>query len=92
MEFLRTTRRLMALRFLADHSVSNSTVQTLREANHEVGDKAGNVERLLRLHCRLAVAEVMKMPGAPVTIGHEMNQPLVIFLAPGSHTATDLLK
>src|SRR5271166_6023289 len=29
-------RRLMALRFLADHCVSNSTVQTLREANHEV--------------------------------------------------------
>ena len=26
----------MALRFLADHCVSNSTVQTLREANHEV--------------------------------------------------------
>ena len=26
----------MALRFLADHCVSNSTVQSLREANHEV--------------------------------------------------------
>jgi hypothetical protein len=26
----------MALRFLADHCVSNSTVQTLREAQHEV--------------------------------------------------------
>jgi hypothetical protein len=26
----------MALRFLADHCVSNSTVRTLREANHEV--------------------------------------------------------
>ncbi len=26
----------MALRFLADHCVSNSTVQTIREANHEV--------------------------------------------------------
>jgi len=26
----------MALRFLADHCVSNSTIQTLREANHEV--------------------------------------------------------
>jgi predicted nuclease of predicted toxin-antitoxin system len=26
----------MALRFLADHCVSNSSVQTLREANHEV--------------------------------------------------------
>jgi predicted nuclease of predicted toxin-antitoxin system len=26
----------MALRFLADHCISNSTVQTLREANHEV--------------------------------------------------------
>jgi hypothetical protein len=26
----------MALRFLADHRVSNSTVQTLREAKHEV--------------------------------------------------------
>jgi predicted nuclease of predicted toxin-antitoxin system len=26
----------MALRFLADHCVSNFTVQTLREANHEV--------------------------------------------------------
>ncbi len=26
----------MALRFLADHCVSNSTVQTLREGNHEV--------------------------------------------------------
>jgi predicted nuclease of predicted toxin-antitoxin system len=26
----------MALRFLADHCVSNSTVQTLRDANHEV--------------------------------------------------------
>src|SRR5271167_4620665 len=27
---------LMALRFLADHCVSNSTVQSLREVNHEV--------------------------------------------------------
>jgi hypothetical protein len=26
----------MALRFLANHSVSNFTVQTIREANHEV--------------------------------------------------------
>jgi hypothetical protein len=26
----------MALQFLADHCVSNFTVQTLREANHEV--------------------------------------------------------
>src|SRR5260370_8695809 len=26
----------MALRFLADHCVSNSTTQTIREANHEV--------------------------------------------------------
>ena len=26
----------MALRFLADHCISNFTVQTLREANHEV--------------------------------------------------------
>ena len=26
----------MALRFLADHCVSNSTVQSLREAHHEV--------------------------------------------------------
>jgi hypothetical protein len=26
----------MALRFVADHCVSNSTVQTLSEANHEV--------------------------------------------------------
>src|SRR6266566_2522015 len=26
----------MALRFLADHCVPNSTVQSLREANHEV--------------------------------------------------------
>jgi len=26
----------MALRFLADHCISNSIVQTLREANHEV--------------------------------------------------------
>ena len=26
----------MALRFLADHCVSNSTIQTIREANHEV--------------------------------------------------------
>jgi len=26
----------MALRFLADHCVSNSTVQALREENHEV--------------------------------------------------------
>jgi hypothetical protein len=26
----------MALRFLADHCVSNSTIQTIQEANHEV--------------------------------------------------------
>jgi hypothetical protein len=26
----------MALRFLADHCVSNSSIQTIREANHEV--------------------------------------------------------
>ncbi len=26
----------MALRFLADHCISNSIVQTLRDANHEV--------------------------------------------------------
>jgi predicted nuclease of predicted toxin-antitoxin system len=26
----------MALRFLADHCISNSIIQTLREANHEV--------------------------------------------------------
>ena len=26
----------MALRFLADHCVSNFTIQTIREANHEV--------------------------------------------------------
>jgi predicted nuclease of predicted toxin-antitoxin system len=26
----------MALRFLADHCIPNSTVQSLREANHEV--------------------------------------------------------
>jgi hypothetical protein len=26
----------MALRFLADHCVSNSTIQSLREAHHEV--------------------------------------------------------
>jgi hypothetical protein len=27
----------MALRFLADHCVSNSTIQTIREANHDLG-------------------------------------------------------
>ncbi len=26
----------MALRFLADHCISNSIIQTLRDANHEV--------------------------------------------------------
>jgi hypothetical protein len=26
----------MALRFLADHCISNSIIQALREANHEV--------------------------------------------------------
>lgn len=40
----------------------------------------------------LPLAEAMKIASASVTTNHEMNQLLVIFLAPGSHTATDLLK
>ena len=68
-------------------------IATRKERPLELATAAVTGKTQLPRPCEtLPLAEAMKIASASVTTNHEMNQLLVIFLAPGSHTATDLLK